>query len=272
MAEHSIIEPQLPLILQQSSTAESRCLRRLSVMSMIAHGAALAILLTWTGKQPALKPPVQVITIDLSQLEKSPPAPVVTRQHPVAPAPKTAVPKLPPAKPVPVPTTVTAPAVAPAVTPAMALQVAAAPVLARPPVAAIAANDPPAVSSSSVQTATKQTLPVAAPAVAAARPADHASVRAGYMQHCRRLIERHKEYPVMARKGRTEGTVIIIGTLARDGSLRQCSIHRSSGSSLLDNAALRAVRSVGQFPAFPSDLPGNDMGFEVPISFRLTSG
>ncbi len=74
----------------------------------------------------------------------------------------------------------------------------------------------------------------------------------------------------MARRGRIEGTVVIYGVLTRDGSLRQCAVRRSSGSSVLDNAAARAVRSVGQFPPVPPELHGDELAFEVPLSFRLS--
>jgi len=95
--------------------------------------------------------------------------------------------------------------------------------------------------------------------------------RAGFLQLCRTLIERHKEYPVMARKGMIEGTVVIRGTLAQAGVLRQCIIFRSSGSGLLDNAALRAVRNVDRFPQLPSELQDSELVFELPISFRLSA-
>jgi protein TonB len=91
------------------------------------------------------------------------------------------------------------------------------------------------------------------------------------MHRCRGLIEHYKEYPVMARKGMIEGTVVVRGTLARDGSLRQCGVTRTSKSGLLDNAALRAVRSVERFPPVPPELLGNELAFELPVSFRLSA-
>ena len=75
----------------------------------------------------------------------------------------------------------------------------------------------------------------------------------------------------MARRGMVEGVVVIRGTLARDGSLRQCIINRTSGSGLLDNAALRAVRSVERFPPVPPELHGTELAFELPVSFRLSA-
>lgn len=68
-----------------------------------------------------------------------------------------------------------------------------------------------------------------------------------------------------------EGTVIVSCVLARDGFIRQSGIVRSSGSSLLDNAAVRAVRRVGQFPPVPPQLQGEEFAFEVPITFRLSA-
>jgi periplasmic protein TonB len=85
------------------------------------------------------------------------------------------------------------------------------------------------------------------------------------------MIERYKEYPVMARKGRIEGTVVIQGTLTRDGSLRQYNISRTSKSRLLDNAALLAVRTVESFPPVPTELLGDGLVFELPVSFRLST-
>ena len=104
----------------------------------------------------------------------------------------------------------------------------------------------------------------------AGRKTDTAGISTAYMHRCRSMIERYKEYPVMARKGRIEGTVVIRSTLTRDGLLRQCNISRTSGSKLLDNAALRAVQTVERFPPVPTELQGNELVFELPISFRLS--
>lgn len=75
----------------------------------------------------------------------------------------------------------------------------------------------------------------------------------------------------MARRGGIEGTTVIRGSLNRDGSLRQCAIARTSGSSLLDSAALRAVKSVSRFPPMPPELEGNELVFELPVTFRLSA-
>ncbi len=92
-----------------------------------------------------------------------------------------------------------------------------------------------------------------------------------YLSQCRALIEKHKEYPVTARRGRITGTVTVRCILTRDGSLRDSGVARTSGSTLLDNAALRAVRSVGRYPPVPPGIHGNELAVEVPITFRVTT-
>jgi len=92
-----------------------------------------------------------------------------------------------------------------------------------------------------------------------------------YLAALKELIERHKEYPTMARKGGMEGTVRISCILSRKGELREATVVKSSGCAILDNAALRAVRSVGQYPLVPPEIKGDKFGFTAPISFRLTA-
>jgi protein TonB len=110
-------------------------------------------------------------------------------------------------------------------------------------------------------------IPAAEPKTAsAARPRFD-----GYLSLCRSLIERRKEYPVMARRGRIEGTVTVGCVVQRDGSLQDSGVARTSGSPLLDSAALRAVRSIGRFPPFPPEIRGNELDLEVPITYRLAT-
>ncbi|HKZ17354.1 MAG TPA: TonB family protein, partial [Geobacteraceae bacterium] len=107
--------------------------------------------------------------------------------------------------------------------------------------------------------------------IQSARPSDNTTALSAYMKVCRQLIEKHKEYPIMARKGRREGTVLIHVVLKRDGSLDQSGVGKSSGYSILDNAALRSVKSVGSFPSLPPELQGNELTFDVQISFKLSN-
>jgi protein TonB len=57
----------------------------------------------------------------------------------------------------------------------------------------------------------------------------------------------------MAADG-ASGTVTVRLTVTRSGALADLSIAASSGNAALDEAALKAVRAAGRFPAAPEGL------------------
>jgi protein TonB len=96
---------------------------------------------------------------------------------------------------------------------------------------------------------------------------------ADYSRTVRALIERHKEYPLAARKLGIHGTVVVCFSLNRHGELCGVSVAKSSGNTMLDNAGMRAVRNVGTFPPPPSHaVQGEALSFRIPITFALTTG
>ena len=97
------------------------------------------------------------------------------------------------------------------------------------------------------------------------------NVSQAYLAALKEIIERHKEYPLMARKGRMEGTVRISCKLTRTGEIIETSIAGSSGREILDRAAMRSVRTVGRFPVVPSEIKGDSFCFVAPITFRLST-
>lgn len=263
---------QPPNIIPQTRMVEKKCLLRYSAVSGFVHVAMLAVLVAWTGGRTKLLPPVQVITIDISGINHAPPQPlppVVHTRRQTVPARTTAPAQQVRPAPSPVPDVPSQQAAIPAAysTPSGASTPAAS--TAGPLNQPIRDLIRPANPILPTNAASAPTPPPQAPKTT--RATENASVRTSYMQQCRGLIERHKDYPVMARRGRIEGTVLIRGTLGMDGSLRQCQLARSSGSILLDNAALRSVRNVGQFPPAPQELNGDELAFELPISFRLST-
>ncbi|MHB8921309.1 MAG: energy transducer TonB [Halothiobacillus sp.] len=106
--------------------------------------------------------------------------------------------------------------------------------------------------------AEKPTAPVStAPPKPAAPPAPPAPVsnpshEAAYISQVRLQIEQHKIYPALARKLDMSGTVEISYTLNRQGKLVSVEIVKTSGSEILDKAALQAVRAA-LFPPIPED-------------------
>lgn len=81
----------------------------------------------------------------------------------------------------------------------------------------------------------------------------------------RRRIDRFKRYPRGVRKS---GRVIVSITIGRSGTLISCKLHRSSGASRLDKAALQAVNNAGSFPKAPNELTAKSYKFSLPIDFK----
>ena len=78
----------------------------------------------------------------------------------------------------------------------------------------------------------------------------------------RSALERAKYYPLTARRRGIEGTVIVEFSIRDNGLPENINIAVSSGSEILDNAALATVTRASPFP--------HDIrNIKIPISFRL---
>lgn len=117
-----------------------------------------------------------------------------------------------------------------------------------------------------------QAASVRSAAEASAQPQSSAASRAGSQDAktmwgaaIRKKVERRKAYPKAAQG--TEGEVIVRLVIGRTGALEGLAIGRSSGSAILDEAALIAVRRAGRFPAAPEGLGGARHVFSLPIRF-----
>ncbi len=71
-------------------------------------------------------------------------------------------------------------------------------------------------------------------------------------------------YPPLARKLGLEGRVVLRVRVITEGTPEQVTVAQTSGVSLLDDAALQAVRGWTFQP-----LPRSDTVIDVPIRFRL---
>lgn len=80
--------------------------------------------------------------------------------------------------------------------------------------------------------------------------ASRSSHKASVLAH----LARYKRYPNSARSREITGGVIVAFSLSAKGSVRRLSVSRSSGSKLLDNAAISMVRRAAPFPSGPAPL------------------
>jgi protein TonB len=150
----------------------------------------------------------------------------------------------------------------------------AAPMPAEPepePAAAEPAPSAPRVPSEPVQSpqasaggiAAAEATPAAASAAAPSSETGGARPDAVYLLDA--AIERNLVYPPIARKRGLQGRVELDIAVTEVGTLERCDLARSSGSSILDNAALRLLR--GLFP-FSGEL-GGAFAARIAIEYRL---
>ncbi len=81
-------------------------------------------------------------------------------------------------------------------------------------------------------------------------------IAAAYERAWQEKVERvgNLNYPDEARRQGLSGALVVSVWVAKDGQVKKIKIHRSSGYSVLDEAALRIVRLAAPFSPFPVEL------------------
>lgn len=95
------------------------------------------------------------------------------------------------------------------------------------------------------------------------------AIEMAYADALAAAIEKHKRYPLRARKKGQEGEVKVLFTVLEDGTISQVQIGQSSLSSILDRAASKAVESLGRFQPIPEQLGRKRWEFQVPVRFAM---
>jgi len=90
-----------------------------------------------------------------------------------------------------------------------------------------------------------------------------------YLMNIRKKIEANKIYPDIARKMGIEGAAEIEFTLNQNGSLKGIKILKTSGSKILDNAAINAVKSALPLPPIPAKLKMHRITVKLLLVFKL---
>lgn len=90
-----------------------------------------------------------------------------------------------------------------------------------------------------------------------------------YINAVRDLIEKNNTYPRKAKRRRIQGEVIVRFTLSANGVVTHRNVHKTSGFSVLDQAALSAVTKVRRFPPFPKHTQRTQWVFTIPLRYAL---
>ena len=96
--------------------------------------------------------------------------------------------------------------------------------------------------------------------------AGNASV-SNYPGKVHRKVSRAIRYPKQARAKRLRGQAVVSFVVGSNGSVSGIRVARSSGHSILDNAALDTVRRAAPFPPIPSGAGRSSWAFSVPLAF-----
>ncbi|RSK41031.1 energy transducer TonB, partial [Rhodovulum iodosum] len=99
--------------------------------------------------------------------------------------------------------------------------------------------------------------------------AEARSLRAAWGGAILARVTRAHRYPRAALGQGLTGRALVALEVRRDGRLASARLAESSGSALLDRAALASVRRAGPFPPAPVGLTRASYGFTLPLRFEL---
>jgi len=90
-----------------------------------------------------------------------------------------------------------------------------------------------------------------------------ATLRLAYLGNLRRTLERSRVNPRI----HLAGTVLINFTVGPSGQVLSREVKKSSGSKVLDEAAMAALERAAAFPPMPHDLTQGPLEVQVPFKF-----
>lgn len=263
-------ETARPAGLESQTVRRSRA--RVVMWSVLFHAIAIAALWAVLAGDPAqLKDETPVVVVDLVALAQSAPAgssgpsgsPGPVRPDPPPTAqpivPQPAVPTPPVVerqeRPAPKPRAESKPAPAPAPAPVEPAQSSPTQALAQPNPGSAAPQ-----RSAGGGTGTGQS-----------DAGSSAVAKASYARLLLTRLQRAIVYPRRAQRRDIQGVVRVEVVLAASGTLKTVRLVGTSGSDILDDAAIQLVRRVAPFPPVPQDLSprGQDFAFVAPIQYRL---
>lgn len=105
--------------------------------------------------------------------------------------------------------------------------------------------------------------------VTSSLPSSADSSTGDYFSMVRMMIEKHKQYPYVARRRRIQGRVVVHFVIKTNGRVVDVSVLKSSGYRSLDKAALEAVKASSPFPRPPAGLFDGPVPLEIRIVFEL---
>lgn len=91
-----------------------------------------------------------------------------------------------------------------------------------------------------------------------------------YIARIRVWLGRHKYYPLTARRSGAQGTVRLYIIVDRSGDVLRVAVAHSSGSPILDRAAMDMVTRAAPLPPMPDDMLRTRLEIILPVRFTLS--
>jgi TonB family protein len=92
-----------------------------------------------------------------------------------------------------------------------------------------------------------------------------------YLRELRKMLEAQIKYPELARKRELEGIVYLSVNINKNGEILNHKIVKESGITLLDEAALRTIKQLVFFKAFPVEMKSESIEFQFPMTYKLNN-
>lgn len=100
-------------------------------------------------------------------------------------------------------------------------------------------------------------------------PASQYGQRKAEEDYLWRVAQKLSQHQQFVKNVNTEsGSVVVRLTIARNGTLIDVSMFKSSGLPTLDATALSMIRQASPYPPFPPDITGTRQNFLLPLQFR----
>ena len=91
----------------------------------------------------------------------------------------------------------------------------------------------------------------------------------GYTRGIQQKIAARKKYPKKARRNGMEGQVTVRFTILKSGDVKNLMVISKAPYSILNKAALEAIKRAAPFPDFPEEIPQDFLELELPFKFEL---
>jgi protein TonB len=89
-----------------------------------------------------------------------------------------------------------------------------------------------------------------------------------YFNRIKQAINQNWEYPELAKRYGLQGTLLLEFAVGANGQLEQLRLVRSSGSQLLDDEALRAIKAAAPFAPIPSWIKSNPLPISATMEYH----